>query len=50
MDNYYCIIRWIEVYPVDSVIHLLKNWDLVSKIYTLHFELVYYLPFLFIWN
>ena len=23
-----CFIQWIVMYPVDSVIHLLKNWGL----------------------
>ena len=26
-----CAIQWIEIYPVDSAIHLLNNWDLASK-------------------
>ena len=23
-----CAIQWIEIYPVDSLIHLLNNWEL----------------------
>ena len=23
----YCVIQWIEIHPVDSVIYLLKNWS-----------------------
>ena len=24
-----CAIQWIEIYPADSVIHLLNNWGLM---------------------
>ena len=24
-------IQWIEIYPVDSIIHVLNNWDLTEK-------------------
>ena len=24
--NKYCIIHWIKIYPMDSIIHLLNNW------------------------
>ena len=33
-DKYYrnqCVIQWIEIYPVDSIIQLLNNWGLVNK-------------------
>ena len=26
-----CAIQWIEIYPLDSAIHLLKNWSLVVR-------------------
>ena len=26
-----CIIHWIEIYPLDSAIHLLNNWALISS-------------------
>ena len=26
-----CVIRWIEIYPVDSTMHLLNNWGLDYK-------------------
>jgi len=29
------VIRWIEIYQVDSVIHLLNNWGLVNKVWEL---------------
>ena len=28
----YCVIQWIEIYPVDSVIHLLNNWRQMKTI------------------
>ena len=27
-----CAAQWIEIYPMDSVIHLLNNWGLVSML------------------
>ena len=27
-----CIIQWMVIYPVDSIIHLLKNWGQVDAI------------------
>ena len=27
-----CVIQWIEIYPVDSAIHLLNNWDLAPVV------------------
>ena len=33
-DKYWgtsCVIYWIEIYPVDSFIHLLNNWGLVNN-------------------
>ena len=34
-----CAIQWIEIYPVDSAIHLLNNWDLEVKLgqYFVHY-------------
>ena len=26
------VINWIEIYPVDSAIHILNNWDLLVRI------------------
>ena len=26
-----CAIQWIEIYPMDSIIHLLNNWCLIEK-------------------
>ena len=28
----YCVIHWLEIYQVDSAIHLLNNWDQVKRI------------------
>ena len=28
-----CVIPWIEIYPVDSVIHLLNIWALLNNIF-----------------
>ena len=25
--NKYCIIHWIKIYPMDSIIHLSNNWS-----------------------
>ena len=25
------VINWIEIYPVDSAIHILNNWDLLFR-------------------
>ena len=30
-----CAIHWIEIYPVDSTIHLLNDWDLQKMFYLL---------------
>ena len=27
-----CTIHWIEIYPVDSAIHLLNNWDQANRL------------------
>jgi len=27
-----CAIQWIVIYPVDSIIHVLNNWDLEIRI------------------
>ena len=27
-----CTIHWIEIYPVDSTIHLLNNWDQANRL------------------
>ena len=26
-----CVIQWIVIYPMDSAIHLLNNWDLKAR-------------------
>ena len=33
-----CSIHWIEIYPVDSVIHVLNNWGLEAFITVEDFE------------
>ena len=38
MDKYQgnqCTIHWIEIYPVDSAIHLLNNWGQMYSIWRL---------------
>ena len=27
-----CTVHWIEIYPVDSVIHLLNNWGQANRL------------------
>ena len=34
-ETNYCIIHWIEIYPVDNFIHLFNNWGLVYEDRTL---------------
>ena len=26
-----CVVHWIEIYPVNNIIHLFKNWDLKER-------------------
>ena len=33
VQNLDSAIHWIEIYPVDRVIHLLNNWDLQKMFY-----------------
>ena len=31
-NQYYCTIQWIELYRVDSAMHLFNNWGQISEI------------------